>query len=179
MKSDKKKDALLSMIRLGKPMTLGEQARLVMFLATPAILAQLTTTMMQYIDASMVGSMGAEASASIGLMETTMWLLGSICSATAAGFYVQVSHQLGSNDPARARSTLRQGIMSVLVVSALLGLVSLAVSPFLPTWLGGNSHITPPPQPTSPSWLRLCPSSSSRYSEPECSVVRAIWSCRA
>jgi Na+-driven multidrug efflux pump len=92
---------------------------------------------------SMVGSMGAEASASIGLMETTMWLLGSICSATAAGFYVQVSHQLGSNDPARARSTLRQGIMSVLVVSALLGLVSLAVSPFLPTWLGGNSHITP------------------------------------
>lgn len=39
MKSDKKKDALLSMIRLGKPMTLGEQARLVMFLATPAILA--------------------------------------------------------------------------------------------------------------------------------------------
>lgn len=40
------------MIRQGKPMTLGEQARLVMFLATPAILAQLTTTMMQYIDAS-------------------------------------------------------------------------------------------------------------------------------
>ena len=78
MKSDKKKDALLSMIRQGKPMTLGEQARLVMFLATPAILAQLTTTMMQYIDASMVGSMGAQASASIGLMETTMWLLGSI-----------------------------------------------------------------------------------------------------
>ena len=113
MKSDKKKDALLSMIRQGKPMTLGEQARLVMFLATPAILAQLTTTMMQYIDASMVGSMGAQASASIGLMETTMWLLGSICSAAAAGFYVQVSHQLGANDAAQARSTLRQGIMSV------------------------------------------------------------------
>lgn len=143
MKSDKKKDALLLMIRQGKPMTLGEQARLVMFLATPAILAQLTTTMMQYIDASMVGSMGAQASASIGLMETTMWLLGSICSAAAAGFYVQVSHQLGSNDPARARNTLRQGIMSVLVVSALIGLVSLAVSPFLPVWLGGGSDITP------------------------------------
>ena len=143
MKSDKKKDALLSMIRQGKPMTLGEQARLVMFLATPAILAQLTTTMMQYIDASMVGSMGAQASASIGLMETTMWLLGSICSAAAAGFYVQVSHQLGSNDPRRARNTLRQGIMSVLVVSALIGLVSLTVSPFLPVWLGGGSDITP------------------------------------
>ena len=80
------------MIRKGKPMTLGQQARLVLSLAMPAILAQLTTTMMQYIDASMVGSLGAEASAAIGLIETTMWLLGSICSAAAAGFYVQVSH---------------------------------------------------------------------------------------
>ncbi len=121
MKINKQKDQLLAMIRKGKPMTLGEQAHLVLSLATPAILAQLTTTMMQYIDASMVGSLGAEASASIGLIETTMWLLGSLCSAAAAGFYVQVSHQLGANDAAKARSTLRQGIMSVFVVSALLG----------------------------------------------------------
>ena len=86
MKINKQKDKLLSMIRKGKPMTLGQQARLVLSLATPAILAQLTTTMMQYIDASMVGSLGAEASASIGLIETTTWLMGSICSAAAAGF---------------------------------------------------------------------------------------------
>ena len=141
MKINKQKDQLLAMIRKGKPMTLGEQARLVLSLATPAILAQLTTTMMQYIDASMVGSLGAEASAAIGLIETTMWLLGSLCSAAAAGFYVQVSHQLGANDAAKARSTLRQGIMSVFVVSALLGLISLAISPFLPKWLGGNDSI--------------------------------------
>ena len=143
MKSDKKKDALLSMIRQGKPMTFGEQARLVMLLATPAILAQLTTTMMQYIDASMVGSMGAEASAAIGLIETTTWLLGSICSATAAGFYVQVSHQLGADDPTRARCTLRQGIMSVFIVSAVIGLIALSISPFLPGWLGGDESICP------------------------------------
>lgn len=141
MKSDKKKDALLMMIRQGKPMTFGEQARLVMLLATPAILAQLTTTMMQYIDASMVGSLGAEASAAIGLIETTTWLMGSICSATAAGFYVQVSHQLGANDASRARSTLRQGIVSVLLVSAVIGLLTLAISPFLPAWLGGGDDI--------------------------------------
>lgn len=131
------------MIRKGKPMTLGQQARLVLSLAMPAILAQLTTTMMQYIDASMVGSLGAEASAAIGLIETTMWLLGSICSAAAAGFYVQVSHQLGANDAAQARSTLRQGIMSVFIVSAMFALIALSISPFLPTWLGGDASITP------------------------------------
>ena len=143
MKPDNRKDQLLSKIRQGQPMTLGEQARLVLSLATPAILAQLTTTMMQYIDASMVGSLGAEASAAIGLVETTTWLMGSICSATAAGFYVQVSHQLGASDPARARRTLRQGIMSVFIVSALIGVTALGISPFLPSWLGGGADICP------------------------------------
>ncbi len=85
MNRNNKKDILLAMIRKGAPMTFSQQARLVLSLATPAILAQLTTTMMQYIDASMVGSLGASASAAIGLVETTMWLMGSICSAAAAG----------------------------------------------------------------------------------------------
>ena len=136
-----RKNRLLAMVRDGKTMTLRQQAALVLSLATPAILAQLTTTMMQYIDASMVGSLGAEASAAIGLIETTTWLMGSICSAAAAGFYVQVSHQLGANDGTRARATLRQGIMSVLIVSALIGLTTLAISPFLPSWLGGSDDI--------------------------------------
>ena len=143
MKLNSQKDQLLSMIRQGKAMTLGQQARLVLSLATPAILAQLTTTMMQYIDASMVGSLGAEASASIGLIETTTWLMGSLCSAAAAGFYVQVSHQLGADDAPQARSTLRQGIMSVFIVSAVIGLIALCISPFLPSWLGGDADICP------------------------------------
>ena len=122
---------------------MGQQLRLTFLLSLPAVLAQLSSIVMQYIDASMVGSLGAEASAAIGLIETTTWLMGSICSAAAAGFYVQVSHQLGANDGTQARATLRQGIMSVFVVSALIGLLALAVSPFLPSWLGGNDSINP------------------------------------
>lgn len=54
MKINSQKEQLLSMIRQNAPMTIKQQAQLVLNLATPAILAQLTTTMMQYIDASMV-----------------------------------------------------------------------------------------------------------------------------
>lgn len=129
------------MIRQGQPMTFAQQVRLVLSLSTPAILAQLTTTIMQYIDASMVGSLGAEASASIGLVETTTWLMGSLCSAVATGFYVQVSHQLGANRSDKARNILRQGIVSVLVASTAIGLTTLLLSPLLPAWLGGNDAI--------------------------------------
>lgn len=151
MKINSQKEQLLSMIRQNAPMTIKQQAQLVLNLATPAILAQLTTTMMQYIDASMVGSLGAEASAAIGLIETTTWLLGSICSACAAGFYVQVSHQLGANDHSEARNTLRQGILSVLIASTCIGIFAFSISPFLPAWLGGNSQITP----TSSAYLAI------------------------
>ena len=141
MKSNKEKDQLLMLIRQHKPMTMGQQLRLMLQLSTPAILAQLTTTIMQYIDASMVGSMGAEASAAIGITESTTWLMGSICSAIAAGFYVQVAHLLGSDDSQQARSVLRQGISAAITASLIISLIALAISPFLPVWLGGSASI--------------------------------------
>ena len=68
-----KTDYLLSLIREGKQMTLGQQLRLTAYLSVPAIMAQLSSIAMQYIDASMVGSLGANAAASIGLVSTTTW----------------------------------------------------------------------------------------------------------
>ena len=135
------KDDLLQLIRQGKPMTTAQQLRLVLQLSTPAILAQLTTTMMQYIDASMGGSQGANASASIGLIETTTWLMGSVCSCAAAGFYVQVAHLLGANDDKEARSVLRQALAAVISFGCIMGLIGLIISPWLPIWLGGNEDI--------------------------------------
>ena len=43
-------------------------------LSLPAILTQITTIAMQYIDSAMVGALGANASAAIGLVSSTTWL---------------------------------------------------------------------------------------------------------
>ena len=99
---------LLARVREGRPMTLGEQLRLTLQLSVPAIMAQLSSIVMQYIDAAMVGSLGANASASIGLVSTTTWLFSGLCSAVATGFSVQVAHALGAGDMQRARGILRQ-----------------------------------------------------------------------
>ena len=56
-----------------------EQLKQVIALSIPAILAQISSIAMQYIDAAMVGSMGAQASASIGLVSTTTWLMNGFC----------------------------------------------------------------------------------------------------
>lgn len=119
-------------------MTFGQQLMLTVQLSIPAIISQLSSILMQFIDASMVGSLGAEASASIGLVSTTTWLFGGLATACATGFYVMVSHFLGAKDTANARSVLRQSITMTLIFSFILMAAGLAVSGPLPRWLGGE-----------------------------------------
>lgn len=135
------KDALLALIRNGKAMTLQQQLRLTALLSLPAILSQLSSILMQYIDASMVGRLGADESASIGLIATTTWLFGGICSAVATGFSVQVAHLIGASKPEAARSVLRQSIFTVFLIGVAIGLAGCLISPHLPIWLGGNERI--------------------------------------
>ena len=72
----KSSDQLLAYIREGRTMTQGEKLKLIISLSVPSILAQLSATVMFFIDAAMVGHLGARATAAIGLVESTTWLMG-------------------------------------------------------------------------------------------------------
>lgn len=135
------KDGLLALIRKGQPMTLRQQLKLTVQLSLPAIMAQLSTILMQYIDSSMVGSLGAQASASIGLISTTTWLFWGICSAAATGFSVQVAHFIGAGNKAAARNVLRQSFLATFLLSATLMIIGCSISDVLPFWLGGTQEI--------------------------------------
>ena len=137
-----RKDILLSKIREGRQMTFREQLLLAAYLSIPAILAQLSSVLMQYIDTAMVGHLGPNESASIGLISTSTWILMGFCSAASSGFSVQVAHLIGSNDFARARSVLRKALFSVLAFSLLLAAAGASIAGPLPRWLGGNADIT-------------------------------------
>ena len=135
------KNDLLVLIREGRPMTLRQQLLLTVQLSIPAMVAQLSSIVMQYIDAAMVGSLGANASASIGLVSTTTWLFSGLCSAASTGFAVQVAHCIGGGKFDEARQVLRQSIVLVLMFSLLLAGVGIGISGVLPQWLGGAEAI--------------------------------------
>lgn len=136
------KTDLAGLLRQGSDLSLGQRLRLVASLSWPAIMAQLSTILMEYIDASMVGSLGASASASIGLMATSCWLFWGMGGALATGFSVQVAHLIGANQDDQARSVLRQSMIAVGALGLVLGLVGVGISGNLPHWLGGNAEIT-------------------------------------
>ena len=141
MKKIKNSDTLLSYIREGRQMTQHEKLWLIVSLSIPSILAQISATVMFFIDASMVGHLGAKASASIGLVETTGWLMGGLAHAASLGFSVQVAHFIGANDFEAARRVLRQSLVCCFLWSLLLSTASLLVGPYLPYWLGGSAEI--------------------------------------
>lgn len=57
-------------------LTTRQQMSLTLQLSWPAIMAQLATIIQQYIDAAMVGRLGATQSAAVGLVASTTWLFG-------------------------------------------------------------------------------------------------------
>lgn len=132
---------LIDLIKMGKRMTLKQQLKLTISLSTPAILAQLSSIIMQYIDASMVGSLGAHDSASIGLVSTSMWLFGGLLGAAAMGFTVQVAHHIGANRSDLARKVLRQSLVVCMIFTLVLTTIGVAISVPLPHWLGGHEAI--------------------------------------
>lgn len=132
---------LLALIREGRPMTLGQQIHLTVMLSVPAVVAQLSSIVMQYIDAAMVGSLGAEEAAAIGLVSTTTWLFWGLCIASSTGFSVQVAHRIGAGDMQGARNVLRQAITSTTLFSFALAAIGVAISGVLPEWLGGDVSI--------------------------------------
>ena len=114
-----KTDLLLEKVRSGgADMTGYEQISLTARLAIPAILAQISHVLMEYIDAAMVGRLGAEGAASIGLVATTTWLFWGVCSSIATGFSVQVAHKIGARKDKDARSILRQAFTTTRSHSA-------------------------------------------------------------
>ena len=135
------KDRLLELIRNGSPMTRRQQLRLTVVLSIPAIMAQMSNIVMEYIDAAMVGSLGAHATASIGLVATSTWLLWGLLSSASTGFAVQVAHLTGAGDNDGARSVVRQALATVCIFGMAVAAAGTAVSSRLPVWLGGEQAI--------------------------------------
>lgn len=132
---------LLARMRGGEKLSLAEQVRLIFELSVPTVLAQFSSIVMTYIDASMVGHLGERESAAIGLVASSTWLLYGFCFACAMGFNVQISHLIGAGKEDEARNLLKVSVFANTVYAFFLTFLICAISPFVPHWLGGGEEI--------------------------------------
>ena len=123
---------------------LGLTVRAVMTLALPAIIEQIMITMVQYVDTAMVGSLGSQATAAVGLTSSTTWLIGGILSAAAVGFSVQVAQYVGAGKEDKARAVTGQAMKFTVLFGLLVTVLAVLLSWPLPHWLNGDAEIIAP-----------------------------------
>ena len=120
---------------------LGEQMGLVVRLSIPIILAEISSTVMSYVDSAMVGSLGAAATASVGLVASSTWLFSGMGMCMVTGFSIQIAQLIGAGRLRQVQSVMRQAMMVSVGVGLLIAAIAAAVSGKLPIWLGGAPEV--------------------------------------
>ncbi len=119
----------------------GERMRTILHLAWPTVVEQALQTVVSYADTAQVGAIGAQASASVGLTTSMMWLVNAPLFAFGMGVLSVISRALGSGDRETARKAGVQAIWLTVFLGVGLGIVTVAIAPFLPAWLGADMEI--------------------------------------
>ena len=130
---------ITTQMRENKKIEFKDQLKIVILLSVPAILEQLVGTAMSYI--AMVGSLGYKATAAIGVVASTTWLFGGICTAAVLGFSVQVAQYLGAGKNKLARQVVCQSILFNIIFGLCMASVVVASSFYLPKLLGADPSI--------------------------------------
>ena len=103
-------EQLSAQMRRGEQVPLRHTMQVVLTLSIPSILQQIVVTAVEYIDAAMVGHIGASATASIGIVSSSTWLMHGMLAGLYMSFAIQVAQYLGADRQADARGVLRQSL---------------------------------------------------------------------
>lgn len=118
--------------------------KLILMLAWPTVIEQLLHTAVNYVDTAMVGYIGTNATAAVGVTTSTIWLLMGVMNAAGVGFSVIVARQLGAGRYDEAKDVIRQAVLSIAVIGiSLTLLVELVIAPRLPYWMKADPAIIP------------------------------------
>ena len=131
-------EQLSAKMRQGEQVPLQQTAQIVLTLSIPSILQQIVVTAMEYIDAAMVGHIGASATASIGIVSSSTWLLHGMLAGLYMSFSIQVAQYLGADRQEDARGVLRQSMLFNLFVGLAAAAFGIGISRYLPGWLGAD-----------------------------------------
>lgn len=118
-----------------------QELGVILTLAWPTVVEQMLQTVVQYADTAMVGRMGADASAAVGLTMPVMWMVNGPLNAMGVGVLACIARAVGARELEEAKTAAVQSVLLALVLGAVLGVATVAISPFLPGWMGAEAAI--------------------------------------
>ena len=110
-------------------------------LALPAILQQLLSSVLQYVDTAMVGHLGEAATAAVSTSTSVNWLVHSLPYGFTIGILSLISRAYGRGDGLEMKRLAAMGCRVVIFFGAILTVICLGISPFLPVWMQAAPEI--------------------------------------
>ncbi|NLC11846.1 MAG: MATE family efflux transporter [Firmicutes bacterium] len=125
--------------------------KVVVLLAWPAIMEMLLSTMVQFVDTVMVGSLGEVAIASVGINNTPMWVLMGMFASLGVGSTALVAQFIGAEDYESANKVAQQSFQLGASLALLVTLLALFFAEQVPILMGAEEEVIP----LAASYLRI------------------------
>lgn len=100
-------------------------------MAWPAVVQEAMNVVVSYVDTAMVGALGADASAAVGLTSTVGWLVSSIAIAFGIGILSVCAQSMGADDQEKVQRTGQQALFLTLIVGTILTVICVLIAPYL------------------------------------------------
>lgn len=110
-------------------------------LAWPIFIEQILVSLVQSIDTAMVGSLGANATASVAISQNPINLINSVILALGVGFTTMIARAVGAKEYDYARLLIRKSIVVVFSLGIPLSALCFALSRKIPIWMGAAPEI--------------------------------------
>lgn len=118
-----------------------EETAQLLALAWPCILENLTTTLVSLVDTAMVGSIGAVATAAVGLCSSPTWLMNGLARSLGVGGTALAARAVGAGDRKLAEHVARQVFRASLCLSLLIFLIMFLGAPVIPALMQARGDV--------------------------------------
>lgn len=113
----------------------------IFMLAWPVFVEQISTTLVNFVDTAMVGSMGKEATAAISISGSPNMAVVGIIAALGVGITACVAKAAGSGDTGAVRKLMRHVLLVALYIGVPAALLLMALCRLIPLWMGAEPAI--------------------------------------
>ena len=117
--------------------------QIVFALAWPIFIENILSTLLHYVDAAMVGQLGAYATAAVSLLNQAMFLITGAVLAMGVGITALVARSIGAEDIPLAKKLTRHAVLLSIYLGIPMCIVYALLCPFLPLWLGAGPDVAP------------------------------------
>ena len=111
------------------------------FLALPAMVEEILSTLLLYVDTAMVGHLGEKATAAVSCTTTVTWLVSCVPYAISAAFLALISRACGAGDKEECRKLSGQALSLSIISGIVMTIVCCVLSSYIPVWMHAESNI--------------------------------------